>query len=90
MPQSLLIEVSKGCGRSSVENDMKTRAVSTWHRIRRFAESEAGAVTVDWVVLTAAICGMIIALFTILTEGIYEETANAIGDRIRTASDVNN
>lgn len=69
---------------------MKGLTVRTLHRIRRFAECESGAVTVDWVVLTAAIVGMIMALFTILNESIYEETANAIGDRIRTANDAAN
>ncbi|MCP3971143.1 MAG: hypothetical protein GY717_12660 [Rhodobacteraceae bacterium] len=32
-------------------------------RLVRFAADEAGAVTVDWVVLTAAVVGLVTALF---------------------------
>ncbi len=38
----------------------------TRHDIKRFVECEAGAVTVDWVVLTAAIAGLGIGVLTAL------------------------
>ena len=34
---------------------------------KRFAQDESGAVTVDWVVLTAAIVGLAVAVFGTLT-----------------------
>jgi len=34
--------------------------------IQRFAQSESGAITVDWVVLTAAVCGLGVAITTFL------------------------
>jgi Flp pilus assembly pilin Flp len=34
---------------------------------KRFAADDSGAVTVDWVVLTAAIVSMVFAVFTIIT-----------------------
>lgn len=45
--------------------------------LRRFATSEDGAVTVDWVVLTAAVCGLAIAAMT----SIYTPTSN-VGDGV--------
>ena len=38
--------------------------------IKNFAADESGAVTVDFVVLTAAIVGLSIALMTVLTTGV--------------------
>ncbi len=38
--------------------------------VRKFAENESGAVTVDWVVLTAAIVGIAIAVLTVVSGGI--------------------
>jgi Flp pilus assembly pilin Flp len=37
-------------------------------RIKTFAQDEDGAVTVDWVVLTAAIVGLAIAVGSVLTD----------------------
>ena len=39
-------------------------------RMKRFASDETGAVTVDWVVLTAAIIAIGIAVLAIIEEGI--------------------
>ena len=44
--------------------------------LKRFAQDESGAVTVDWVVLTAAIVGLGIAVFSTLQGGV----ANLAGD----------
>ena len=42
----------------------------------KFANDESGAVTVDWVVLTAAIVGIAIAVISLISGGIK----NAAGD----------
>lgn len=57
----------------------------TWiSSLARFAKNESGAVTVDWVVMTAAICGIGMLLFTQLTPMIFEQAATVI------ATDINN
>ncbi len=40
--------------------------------MKRFINDESGAVTVDWVVLTAAIVGIAIAVLTVIAGGINE------------------
>lgn len=40
------------------------------HLIKNFAKSESGAVTVDWVVLTAALVGLGIAVMAVVSGGI--------------------
>ena len=39
-----------------------------------FRKDESGAITVDWVVLTAAVLGMCIAIFTTLGNGTHEHS----------------
>ena len=51
----------------------------------KFANDESGAVTVDWVVLTAAIVGIAIAVVTLISGGI-ETAANGINDELTNAS----
>lgn len=46
---------------------------------KRFRDDERGAVTVDWVVLTAALVGMVIGVFDILQRSVYEDAAAGIG-----------
>lgn len=41
----------------------------------RFARDDSGAVTVDWVVLTAAITGLVFVLVATLNESLVQETA---------------
>jgi Flp pilus assembly pilin Flp len=31
-----------------------------WRKFTRFTDEETGAVTVDWVVLTASVCGLVV------------------------------
>ena len=50
----------------------------------KFAKDESGAVTVDWVVLTAALVGIAIALVGVIDDGI-DQTATDIQDEILTA-----
>ena len=45
--------------------------------IKNFAADESGAVTVDWVVLTAAIVGLGVAMI-----GTISTAVNGLGDRI--------
>jgi Flp pilus assembly pilin Flp len=49
--------------------------------IKNFAKSESGAVTVDWVVLTAAIVGLGLAVMAVVSGGI-EELSNNIGQSL--------
>jgi Flp pilus assembly pilin Flp len=46
------------------------------HKLKHFMEDEAGAVTVDWVVLTAAVVGLATALVVELKGGSAEVTEN--------------
>ena len=43
-------------------------------RVDAFRKDESGAITVDWVVLTAAVLGMCIAIFTTLGNGAHEHS----------------
>lgn len=53
--------------------------------LNRFLARDDGAVTVDWVVMTAAVVGMTIMLFSILTPAVFEDAANVIRDMIVSA-----
>ncbi|KPQ15041.1 MAG: hypothetical protein HLUCCO18_13560 [Rhodobacteraceae bacterium HLUCCO18] len=44
--------------------------------IKSFAKSESGAVTVDWVVLTAAIVGLGLAVMAVVSGGIEDLSTN--------------
>ena len=55
----------------------------------KFTSSESGAVTVDWVVLTAAIVGIAIAVITLISGGI-ESAANGINTELMNAESCNN
>ncbi len=48
-------------------------------RIRAFSEDESGAVTVDWVVLTAAIVGTGIAVLSTVSTGIDDLSSDVSG-----------
>ena len=52
------------------------KAISMLHKLKNFKEDEAGAVTVDWVVLTAAVVGLATALVVELKGGSAEVTDN--------------
>lgn len=49
--------------------------------IKNFAADESGAVTVDWVVLTAAIVGLGLAVMTVVKDGTSTLTYK-IGDQL--------
>lgn len=44
--------------------------------IKNFRKDEAGAVTVDWVVLTAAVVGLSAAAYTAIDKGAVDLTKN--------------
>mgnify|MGYP000877026534 CR=1 FL=1 len=44
--------------------------------VRRFRQQDEGAVTVDWVVLTAAVVGLAIAAYGSIRDGAADMTAN--------------
>lgn len=54
--------------------------------VRRFAQDENGAVTVDWVVLTAALVGIVMTLFTFLTDEIYQNAGLRIAQDVTEAA----
>jgi hypothetical protein len=49
--------------------------------LRSFLKAETGAVTVDWVVLTAALVGLGLAVTSVVSGGV-EELANSISQFI--------
>ncbi|KIN73393.1 hypothetical protein [Sulfitobacter guttiformis] len=49
------------------------------NRIKTFGKDEGGAVTVDWVVLTAAVVGLAIASFASIQQG-SRSVGNNVGD----------
>ncbi|MCF6276169.1 MAG: hypothetical protein L3J05_10455 [Robiginitomaculum sp.] len=52
--------------------------------LNAFVKDEDGAVTVDWVVLTAAIVGIALAILVTIGDAL-DNTANNIADAIGTA-----
>lgn len=53
--------------------------------VQNFFLSEGGAVTVDWVVLTAAIVALGLAVMAVVAPG-YNDVTNAIADDMATQS----
>ncbi len=49
--------------------------------LNKFFKSETGAITVDWVVLTAAVMGLSLAAI-VLIEASLDSSGNAISNRI--------
>ena len=64
-------ETETKCSYSVKGNEMKL------FKMKNFAKDESGAVTVDWVVLTAAIVGIAIAVIAIIKVGV-DATASEI------------
>jgi Flp pilus assembly pilin Flp len=57
---------------------------------KRFKKEESGAVTVDFVVLTAGIIVMVMAVFQVLRESLYTDAAAAISNGVEQAVDMRN
>lgn len=45
-------------------------------KMKKFAKDESGAVTVDWVVLTAAIVGIAIAMIAVIRGGVMNAASD--------------
>jgi hypothetical protein len=57
-----------------------------WHRIAAtFARRNDGAVTVDWVVLTAAMVVMVTGVFLVINEAVMTDAADGIAGNIEEA-----
>ncbi|MBM2577802.1 hypothetical protein JQC91_15960 [Jannaschia sp. Os4] len=53
--------------------------------LKNFIASESGAVTVDWVVLTAALVGLGLAVMGVVSTGV-QNASNAIANELNTVS----
>lgn len=51
----------------------------------RYSRNQDGAVTVDFVVLTALIVGMLLSLFAILTDTVFQTAATGVADNVTEA-----
>jgi Flp pilus assembly pilin Flp len=56
--------------------------------MKRFLRDECGAVTVDWVVLTAAVVALIMVVFSIIQQGSYVAAANGIAGGVTQAVNI--
>lgn len=56
--------------------------------VTQFLKQDDGAVTVDWVVITAGICMLVATLFTYLRVASYEAAASGIRDRVTEAQNI--
>ncbi|MEM9250219.1 MAG: hypothetical protein AAGB05_16180 [Pseudomonadota bacterium] len=45
-------------------------------RLRTFFKDESGAVTVDWVVITATLCGMTLAMMLLFRDALSPQSEN--------------
>lgn len=50
--------------------------------VAAFARNEGGAVTVDWVVLTAAMVVMVTGVFIVINEGVVTNASAGIAEHI--------
>ena len=56
----------------------------------RFGKDESGAVTVDFVVLTAGVILMVMSVFQVLQESLYVDAAAAISIGVEQATEFGN
>jgi uncharacterized integral membrane protein len=54
--------------------------------MKRFATDDDGAVTVDWVVLTAAIIALVFSLFGVITQQSVTVGANVMNENLQDAA----
>ncbi len=55
-------------------------------RFIEFKHNEDGAVTVDWVVLTAAVCGLAMIIVNILQPALFDNGGSAIASYVSEAA----
>jgi hypothetical protein len=65
---------------------MKTICSSLKARFVGFTQKEDGAVTVDWVVLTAAVCGLAIIIVNVLQPALFDDGGSAIAAYVSEAA----
>lgn len=65
---------------------MKTLTTSLKTRLAGFSRSEDGAVTVDWVVLTAAVCGLAMIIVNVLQPALFDNGGSAIASYVAEAA----
>ncbi|TGD64703.1 hypothetical protein EYC08_10555 [Tabrizicola sp. WMC-M-20] len=53
---------------------------STRRQLSRFWNDEFGAVTVDWVVLTAGVVGLVLVVFTVFTPEVFDAAIIVISE----------
>jgi len=82
-PVNALIKV-RAFGNWSAE-DMFNRIFGHRRGIAAFVQGDNGAVTVDWVVLTAAMVVMVTGVFIIINEGVITNASVGIADNITEA-----
>jgi hypothetical protein len=56
------------------------------HGMKEFATADDGAVTVDWVVLTAAIIALVFSLFGVITQQSLNVGAEVMNDNLEDAA----
>jgi hypothetical protein len=54
--------------------------MSAFDRLKSFASSECGAVTVDWVVLTAAVVGLGLVVMNTVSDGLADAATAIVSD----------
>lgn len=57
----------------------KHESLTMLHKLKAFISKDDGAVTVDWVVLTAAVCGLALASFAAIQQGSQSVGSNVEG-----------
>jgi hypothetical protein len=67
-------------------DDMFKTMIRFRHKAATFAKAEGGAVTVDWVVLTAAMVVMVTGVFITINEAVMTNAAGGIADNIEEAA----
>jgi hypothetical protein len=55
-------------------------------KARQFLRQTDGAVTIDWVVLTAAVIGMTLIVTTTINQALYEQAANVIAAKVENSA----
>ena len=55
-------------------------------RLAGFSRNENGAVTVDWMVLTAAVCGLAMIIVSVLQPALFNDGGSAIASYVSEAA----
>ena len=58
-------------------------------RFRQFWTDESGAITVDWVVLTAGVVGLAIVVVSVFTPEVFQAAADKVAQYVGEATTMN-